>query len=126
MSSRVSLYWWCWIAIVVAACVLRFVVLDADDDRTPLVVTYMAGTWLPIMALNFFEGLRLISYLETHRSALGGGDPYARSDQRRWLYSTAVPGDPEGMQLRRDIRGLHAFTLTVFFTYPVMVPMLAF
>lgn len=134
MASRHRTYWLAWIAAVIVACAIRFVVFDRDDDRFLLGIGYMLGTWLPIMFLNVYESRLPTSYLEKHhrakweeltrRSAFE--NPAHAISRLGWIYSPVSLGDPEVLRTKREYRQFVHFMLTVFCTYLVIMPILVF
>ena len=97
-TSHIRAYWYAWLGIAAVALVLRFTVFRGASERRlfGLATTYVVSTWLPLMALNFFEGRRLAKYLEIHHprqweliSGISFMGVSCRNGFRemRWLYS---------------------------------------
>lgn len=134
-ESRLAAYWLAWIVALSIAVTLRVFVFDDTDDRFALVVSYMLGTWVPMMGLNMYEGQRLMSYLREHHVAKweeltyvpgfgsGGMNGFRTLP---WLYSADTLGDAEVARLKHEHRSFLRFLLTVFCSYTVVVPLLAF
>ena len=135
LRSRLTVYWFVWVSVLLVTLAIRVVAFDERDDRFPLAISYMLGTWLPVMALNVYEGHRLMSYLREHHEAkweeltyIPGFGPGGRNGFRSlpWLYSADTLGDPQVALRKREHRSFIAFVLTIFCTYPIVVLMLAF
>lgn len=117
------------------AIVLRFTVfLGANEQRLfGLATAYWISTWLPIMALNFFEGRRMTEYLSIHHhqqwelvsySSFMGIAGRNGFRELRWLYSQDDFGDPVVASMKKNRRRFIRWVLTVFFSYFVMMPLL--
>ncbi|HXR08619.1 MAG TPA: hypothetical protein VN765_14885 [Candidatus Acidoferrum sp.] len=134
-TSHIRAYWYAWLGIAAVALVLRFTVfLGASEQRLfGLATAYGISTWLPIMALNFFEGRRLTEYLRIHHphqwepishiSFMGVAGRYGFRETR-WLYSQDDFGDPVVASMKKDRRRFIRWALTVFFSYIVIMPVL--
>jgi hypothetical protein len=66
LSSNVKLYVALWAILVIGTIVSRFTVFSSlnSDGRFPVFMGYCVLSWLPAMALNLSEGMRLRTYLE--------------------------------------------------------------
>jgi hypothetical protein len=132
--SHLASYWKGWLSVLAVALAARILVFDAGDDRFPLAMTYMLGTWLPIMGLNLYEGRKLTSYMRERHPAkweqitrvpgFGAGTNGFRL--LPWLYSADTLGDPEVARRKSEYRSFIRFVLTVFCTYPIVIPLLSF
>ena len=63
-DSRIRRYQYSWLASVGIVLALRFTVFADTDDRFVFAMTFMMGTWIPMMILNVIERHRLMSYLK--------------------------------------------------------------
>ncbi len=135
-SRRISTYWYVWLGIVAFAFILRFTIFlgVTSDRRSSLPITYMLGTWLPIMLLNLIEGRRLMLYLKTHHRQKweqltripGFGHGWHNGFRLLpWLYSAEDSGDPALATLKAEHRRFIRFVLTVFFSYIIILPLLS-
>jgi hypothetical protein len=133
--ARIRAYWCVWLVCVVLALALRFSLFAHSNNRFTFEMAYMIGTWLPIMVLNFIEGQRLMSYLKSNHhekwSELtyvpGFGSGGVNSFRTLpWLYSRDDLGDPAVASLKQQHRDFIRWTLTVFLSYVVLVPVLLF
>lgn len=134
-ASRVGVYWRVWLGIVTVALLLRFTVFlkISSEHRFGLGITYGLCTWLPIMAVNLIEGSKLISYLREHHREkweyltyvpLFGSGGHNGFRTLPWLYSQDDLGDPIVTALKADHRRFIRFMFTVFFSYPIVMPVL--
>lgn len=134
-TSRIRIYWCAWLAVVALAFTLRYTVFfGASSDRLfGLATVYAVSTWLPVMVLNVIEGRKLSSYLREHHPdkwqwltfvpGLGAGMHNAFRSLP-WLYSADDLGDPVVAALKTDQKRFIKWTLTVFFSYIVVMPVL--
>jgi hypothetical protein len=134
-TSHIRAYWYAWLGITAVALILRFTVfLGASEPRLfGLAAAYGIGTWLPIIALNFFERRRLTEYLRIHHPQQWESISYisimgvaVRNGfrERRWLYSQDDFGDPVVAIMKKDLRRFVRWVLTVLFSYIVIMPVL--
>jgi hypothetical protein len=67
-ESRLKIYRRVWIGALVITLILRFTFFLGGSERAHfyLFLSYMLGTWLPIILVGNFEGYRLKSYLTAH------------------------------------------------------------
>ena len=136
LVPRIRTYWIVWLSAIAAAFTLRFTVFRgvASEQRFNLAITYMLGTWVPVMILNFIEGRRLMEYLKTHHhqkwqelTYVPGFGPGGRNGFRvmRWLYSADDLSDPAVTVLKAELRAFIRFVFTVFFSYLLILPLLS-
>jgi len=120
-----------WLAIVACAIAVRLFLFDDDDDSFPLVVTYMLGTWLPLMVANVVEENEFFSYLREHHATrwekLSHVSAFGFNSFRlaAWLWSEDADGDRELARLKRERRLFIWFMLTVVLSTIIVVPILA-
>jgi hypothetical protein len=134
-TSRIRLYWSAWLAVVALALLLRFTLFlgASSDSLFAFASVYAVSTWLSVMVLNVVESRRLSFYLREHHPkkwewltyvpGLGSG---MQNDFRtlRWLYSADDLGDPVVAGMKKDRKRFINWTLTVFFSYIPVMPVL--
>lgn len=89
---------------------------------------YLVGSWIPIMVINGFEGMRMMAYLREHHKdkwielttipGFGAGNVNGFR-VLPWLFSSENLGDELLENIKRDHRRFIYFVLTVFFTFPL-------
>jgi hypothetical protein len=127
--SRLRICWLAWLAIVVCFLLVRFAL---PSRFSYLAVTYALITWLPIMALHYLQGRRLLAHLKAYHHdrweylTWAFGAPGGRNDFRMlpWLLSGEDYGDPTLAALKSQQRRWLLFVLVVFLSYPVLTPIL--
>jgi hypothetical protein len=136
-TGRIRLYQYLWLGCVALAIFLRFTIFadTKDDVRFRFAVVYGVGTWVSVVALNLFEGRRLMSYLKRHHrekwaeiTYVPGFGPGGINSFRtlRWLYSKDDLNDPTLERLKREHRDFIRWALTVFLSYVPLLPLLLF
>jgi hypothetical protein len=134
-TSMIRIYWCAWLAVVALAFLLRFTVfLGASSDRLfGFASVYAVSTWLSVMVLNVIEGRKLSSYLREHHPEKWqwltyvpgfGAGMHNGFRSLPWLYSADDLGDPVVAALKMDQKRFIKWTLTVFFSYLVVMPVL--
>jgi hypothetical protein len=123
---RLRIYVAVWLIAIAAVVTLRFFVVQSADDRFPLMVGFMIATWGSVMALAIYEDRRLMLVLRRHDPARW--EELRRSDlgTRAWRLKSLDSNDPENAEAVREYRAFHRFTLIVFCSYFVVVPVLMF
>lgn len=128
---RARFYWLGWAVLIFVFASVRVVVSLRFVAAPPfnLGVCYMLGVWLPVMAFNFHEGRRLMSYLHdrhhdkwlelTTIPGFGGSGHINGFRSVPWLFSSDTLSDPMLAKIKSDYRGFLYWVLTVFFTMPI-------
>ncbi|MEJ0091185.1 MAG: hypothetical protein WDM80_15755 [Limisphaerales bacterium] len=125
-----KLYRRAWICALVIALVLRFTFFlhAPSGQRFHLGLAFMLGTWLPLMFLNGFESRRLMLYLKEHHP-LFWESLTARSlsffPATVKLCSKDDLGDPVVAALKDERRRFMRLGAAMFFTYPVVLIIIA-
>ena len=135
-KPRIDLYWRAWLGIVGFAVLLRLVTLLVFGHAHPSYIgmVYAAGTWMSLMVLSSIQGRRLRSYLKEHHYGTwekithvpffgpGGSNTFRGLS---WLDSSDGMDDPILASMKREARSRIRLMLTVFCTFPILVPLLS-
>jgi hypothetical protein len=134
-SSHVKYYWYAWLGVIALSAFLRFTVfLDVTQNSRFLIgASYFLGTWIAVMILNLVEGGRIRNYLKDHHNAkwveltsvFGVPGRFNGLRALPWLYSSDDLRDPVLAQLKEDNRQFIRLMFTMFFTYPVIILIIA-
>jgi len=134
--SRARCYWYAWFCIVALVFALRLTVFSnpAKGPGITLSGAYVLTSWLSIMALNFIEGRRLISYLKArhrttweHLTCVPGFGPGHANTLRtmRWIYSSDDLGDATLATMKAETKQFMRFALIVVLSSLVIFPLLS-
>ncbi len=134
IKSYLRHYWSAWLILSTLAVLLRFFLLvpASEGSRFVLFMSYALMVWIPVMLLNWYEGGRLLSYLDEHHhskweeityvSFLFFKGPGGVNSVRalRFVYSGDDLGDPVVSHLKANYRGFTRFMLIVFLAFPII------
>jgi hypothetical protein len=112
-ESRLKIYRRIWMVAVAFVVILRFTFClhSPQQSRFCVLLTFVLGTWLPLMLANIVENQRIRNYFATHHGSLRRFD---------WQFSSDDYGDSNLEIFRQERHRFRRFMFTFFFTYPVV------
>jgi hypothetical protein len=129
-KSRISIYWRLWLIVLVLLFAFRFTILLRSTENAifNVFMIYAILTWLPIMFLNFYEGHKLIGYLEKNHHdkweylmTFLGSYGYNGFRIISFIFSKDDLGDEVVTDFKRNYKNFLNLTITVFLSYPITV-----
>ncbi|MGA2870560.1 MAG: hypothetical protein ABSF34_15540 [Verrucomicrobiota bacterium] len=115
-ESRLKSYRRIWMVAAALVVILRFTFFlhSAEQSRFYVLLTFVLGTWLPLMLANIVENQKIRNYFATHHGSLRRFDwQFSRDDRNDY-------GDPNLEIFRQERHRFRRFMFTVFFTYPAV------
>ena len=118
--------WRIWFSLIVILFIVRFFFLNgADEDaRFFVFAAYGIISWLPLMFINMYVGLRLDVHLRKHhreqRHMWGGFGPVGAIRRLSFLRSAEDLGDAKVGRLKQEYRAFLKLMITVFWTMPFL------
>ena len=136
VKSRVKYYWYTWICWVLLFFLIRIALGELSEKQASYIIfSYILPAWLAVMAINFYEGDRLIEYLrknhhdkweEVTTVPLLGSGCCNNFRTFEFIFSKDDLDDPNIVVLKSMSKKLLALTLTVFFSFPPITMALYF
>ena len=118
--------WKTWLVLIAILFAIRFAVLNAADEDARFFVfaAYAIISWLPLIFINMYVGIRLDAYLRKHhknaKHLWSGFGPLAIFRRLSFLRSPEDLGDAEVGRLKQEYKAFLRLAVTVFLTMPFL------